>query len=57
MAEILSPLEEAPDEIADVFYEKKNRDLLDFVNKCWRSQESRKSAKELLKHSFVFDFI
>ena len=44
-----TPLEETRSEIQDIFYHKKNRKLLDFLQKCWRfHRQSRPTAKELL---------
>lgn len=49
-----SPLEYADEDVKDIFYEKKNRVLLDFVLKCWRANNVyRPDATELLKHPFV----
>ena len=49
-----SPLEFADDDILDIFYHKKNRVLLDFVQKCWRGNNIyRPIADELLEHKFV----
>ena len=49
-----SPLEFADDDILDIFYDKKNRVLLDFVQKCWRGNNIyRPIADELLEHKFV----
>lgn len=54
MAHYTSPLEYANDSIKDVFYDKSNRDLLDFLQKCWRPNNSfRPSARELLDHKFI----
>jgi serine/threonine protein kinase len=54
MAQYTSPLEYADDNIKDIFYDKKNRDLLDFLQKCWRPNNLfRPSAKELLEHKFL----
>ena len=49
-----TPLEESSPEIQDIFYDKRNRKLLDFLQKCWRfHRQSRPSAKELLEHPFL----
>ncbi len=54
MAEYSSPLECADDSIKDIFYDKSNRVLLDFLLKCWRPNNSfRPSASELLDHNFL----
>jgi len=54
MAEYSSPLEYADENTQDIFYEKENRALLDFLQKCWRPNNIfRASAKELLDHKFL----
>jgi serine/threonine protein kinase len=54
MVQNINPLENCEKEIQDMFYLKKNRHLLDFLQKCWRPQCSmRPSAKELLEHPFL----
>jgi serine/threonine protein kinase len=54
MAEFSSPLEYANDEIKDIFYSRENRNLLDFLQKCWRVNNLfRPPAKELLKHRYL----
>ena len=54
MAQFSSPLEYADDNIKDIFYDKTNRNLLDFLQKCWRSNNVfRPSAAELLEHKFI----
>ena len=53
MAQFTSPLEYAEDNIKDIFYDKSNRNLLDFLQKCWRPNNLfRPSASELLQHKF-----
>jgi serine/threonine protein kinase len=54
MVQYTSPLEYADDSIKDIFYDKSNRDLLDFLQKCWRPNNSfRPSSSDLLKHKFL----
>ena len=54
MAQCTNPLEHADENIKDIFYDKNNRNLLDFVNKCWRQNNMfRPSAKELMEHKFL----
>lgn len=54
MAQCTSPLEYADDNIKDIFYDKNNRNLLDFLQKCWRPNNLfRPSANELLAHKFL----
>lgn len=54
MAEYATPLEYADDDIKDIFYDKSNRNLLDFLQKCWRPNNMfRPGAKELLEHKFI----
>ena len=49
-----SPLETADDDVLDIIYDRKNRVLLDFLQKCWRGNNKyRPDAKELLNHKFV----
>ena len=49
-----SPLEIADENVKDIIYDKKNRDLLDFLQKCWRGNNVyRPSARELLQHPFL----
>lgn len=49
-----SPLETADDDVLDIIYDRKNRILLDFLQKCWRGNNKfRPSARELLKHKFL----
>ena len=57
MTEFSNPLEYANDNIRDIFYEKTNRSLLDFVLLCWRSNpQSRPNPTKLLENKFlVFD--
>lgn len=51
---VSSPLELADDDILDIFYDKANRSLLDFVQKCWRGNNLyRPTVDELLEHPFV----
>jgi serine/threonine protein kinase len=54
MAQYTSPLEYADDNVKDIFYDKIHRDLLDFLQKCWRPNNLfRPSAKDLLEHKFI----
>lgn len=56
MAQFSSPLEYADDYIKDIFYDKDNRALLEFLQKCWRPNNLlRPSAKELLEDRFLCD--
>ena len=49
-----NPLEIADENVKDIIYDKKNRDLLDFLQKCWRGNNVyRPTAKELLQHPFL----
>ena len=49
-----NPLEIADESVKDIIYDKKNRQLLDFLQKCWRGNNVyRPSAKELLQHPFL----
>jgi len=49
-----TPLQYASEKIKDIFYDKSNRSLLDFVENCWRTNNTcRPSAKELLEHKFL----
>lgn len=53
LAQYISPIEAAKDEIKDIFYDKKNRVVLDFLNQCFRNNDgARPYAEELLKHKF-----
>ena len=54
LAQYISPIEAAKEEIKDIFYDKKNRTVLDFLNQCFRNNDgARPSAEELLKHNFL----
>lgn len=54
MTEFSSPLEYANDEIKDIFYARENRNLLDFLQKCWRVNNMfRPTAEELLAHKYL----
>ena len=54
IAQFSSPLETADDDVLDIIYDRKNRVLLDFLQKCWRGNNKyRPDAKELLNHKFV----
>jgi serine/threonine protein kinase len=56
MLQFSSPLEYADDKIKDIFYDKVNRSLLDFLQKCWRpNNKFRPKASELLEHVFLKD--
>ena len=49
-----NPLEIADENVMDIIYDKKNRDLLDFLQKCWRGNNVyRPTANELLQHNFI----
>ena len=49
-----NPLEIADENVKDIIYDKKNRDLLDFLQKCWRGNNVyRPTASELLQHKFI----
>ena len=49
-----NPLEIADESVKDIIYDKKNRLLLDFLQKCWRGNNVyRPTAKELLQHPFL----
>ena len=49
-----NPLEIADESVKDIIYDKKNRLLLDFLQKCWRGNNVyRPTAKELLEHPFL----
>ena len=49
-----NPLEIADENVMDIIYDKKNRDLLDFLQKCWRGNNVyRPTASELLQHKFI----
>ena len=49
-----NPLEIADENVLDIIYDKKNRDLLDFLLKCWRGNNVyRPTASELLQHHFL----
>ena len=53
LAQYITPLEEANDDLKDIFYDRKNRVVLDFLNKCFRTTETtRPKAEDLLKHKF-----
>ena len=54
LAQYISPIEAAKEEIKDIFYDKKNRIVLDFLNQCFRNNDgARPSAEELLNHKFL----
>jgi serine/threonine protein kinase len=54
MAQYTSPLEYADESIQDIFYDKQNRQLLDFLQKCWRPNNMfRPSSTELVAHKFL----
>ena len=49
-----NPLEIADENVMDIIYDKKNRDLLDFLQKCWRGNNVyRPTASEFLQHKFI----
>lgn len=53
MTQYSSPLEYASENVQDVFYDKKNRLLLNMLLQCWRSNNVfRPTAQELLEHKF-----
>jgi serine/threonine protein kinase len=54
MIQYSSPLEQAEEQIQDFFYDKPNRSLLLFLQKCWRPNNNfRPSASDLLDHAFL----
>jgi serine/threonine protein kinase len=54
LAQYISPIEAANEDIKDIFYDKKNRIVLDFLNQCFRNNDgSRPQAADLLKHKFL----
>jgi len=54
MTQHATPIEDADEEIQDIFYDRNNRIMLDFLQKCWRPNNSfRPSAKELLEHKYI----
>ena len=54
MTQFNCPLDYASEDVKDIFYDKSNRDLLDFVHKCWRINNIfRPSAKDLLDHKYL----
>ena len=54
LAQCISPIEAANDDIKDIFYDKKNRIALDFLNQCFRNNDgARPSANDLLEHKFL----
>ncbi len=50
-----TPIEGTEENIQDIFYDRNNRNMLDFLQKCWRYNSGRFSAKELLEHKFLTD--
>ena len=54
LAQCINPIEAANEDIKDIFYDKKNRVVLDFLNQCFRNNDgARPIADELLKHKFL----
>ena len=54
LAQCISPIEAANEDIKDIFYDKKNRMVLNFLNQCFRNNDgSRPVAEDLLKHNFL----
>jgi hypothetical protein len=54
MTEFGNPLEYASDDIKDIFYDKSNRDILGFLQKCWRANNMfRPSANEMLNDIYL----
>ena len=54
LAQCINPIEASNDDIKDIFYDKKNRIVLDFLNQCFRNNDgARPVAEELLKHKFL----
>ena len=54
MVQNVNPLENCDEKVKDIFYNKKNRKLLDFLQKCWRPQcAMRPTAAELIQHPFL----
>lgn len=51
ISQCISPIEASNDDVKDFVYNRKNRDILDFLNQCFRPNEStRPSAEDLLNH-------
>ena len=54
LAQCISPIEAATEDIKDIFYDKKNRIVLDFLNQCFRNNDgARPVAADLLMHKFL----
>ena len=54
LAQYISPLEAASEDVKDIFYDKKNRVVLDFLNQCFRNNEgTRPVPDELLSHKLL----
>ena len=54
LAQCINPIEASNEDIKDIFYDKKNRTVLDFLNQCFRNNDgARPIADELLKHKFL----
>ena len=54
ISQCISPIEAADDDIKDYIYNRKNRIVLDFLNKCFRPNEStRPSVDDLLIHKML----
>ena len=53
LAQYISPIEAANEEIKDIFYDKKNRIVLEFLYQCFRNNDgARPFAEELIDHRF-----
>jgi serine/threonine protein kinase len=51
LAQYINPIEEANDDIKDLFYDRKNRNVLDFLHKCFRINEgTRPTTEELINY-------
>lgn len=56
MTEYSSPIEYASEDIKDILYDKKNRSMLDLLQKCFRPNNLyRPTASELIEHQFFKD--
>ena len=54
LAQCINPIEASNEDIKDIFYDKKNRSVLDFLNQCFRNNDgARPIAEDLLKHNFL----
>ncbi len=56
MTQHATPIEDAEESIQDIFYDRNNRTMLDFLQKCWRPNNNfRPGALELLEHKFLLE--